>query len=1458
MKKAWKITSRALLALGLLLYVAVALVNYSLVQSYMGAAVGSYFSREWGATVRIGSLHAMPFDHVILDDILLVDPEGDTVFRGETLRVGFRRFPFRNHGLELDHVYLRDAYYHLVTGGEKKINLQFIIDYFKPKEPKEDDDGPKQPFTVTARTLELVNVDYKMDLPDNRETVYPYGVQIPHMEYLGIHGKFKNINVVNDDITCRIVHLKTRERSGFEVKEMKGDVHVSRYEIVAKNFEVYTPKSAILFDGELHYDTWKGMKGYVSTVEHRAEIKPGTRVAMSDVAYWAPVLWGIDMTAEAQGRAHGTIDRMVADLTVKWGTQSGAKLEGAIVGLPKIDTTDFDLEVERLYTNRADVEPWMEWLKFPEGLRNAIGSLGQVDMVASLHGGWRDAATVNLTMQSMPGQLAADATLKRTPSGHAFSLDLESPGMGLEMLGTDWITRTGLDLNAHGTLREQRHHGESLAKRLNAELEGHLTHSVVKGHPLSTATVSGALQEGLLTAHVQSDDSLARLQLTAVGDLRDSTNKYLLKADIDNLDLGLLPHPLAAHIEAQGTGNDLESLAGNLTLDNLRYGDLRMKSAKAELDSEEGNKSLQLTSDLADATLTGRFRYDDLPAMARHMASLYLPQMFNTLPRTDTALLARMADNTMGFHLQWKDDGTALRSLTDALHIARGTRLDASYNSGEQLKLVLRSDSLRIGPVLLAGVGASGRTLGDSYLLDIEAQRLGIGQIGLLDDMNATVSSKPELATLGLRWGDEESTTHGDLMLGLEGNDIRVFRPWFYVGSTQWELSADSLRLTHNDAHRLCINGQGISAASEQQLIAGRLALNGKENDCVELTFNRFSLDLLGEVLLQETPFEVEGDISGRFTLYGLTATPYFNANLQVDSCVVNRQPLGHVNLRSNWNAELNIVNLEVNNQHLSALGWLGLGRENPDVNFNVDFSGFQLALAEPLVRSFSSHLKGQLHGNLDIRGTLKKPDVMGEARVEGGALRVDLTEVTYYFDDSLRFHGNTVTLNGFRIRDALGNTATALGTIEYSESQQLQLNLGVRTDNLLVLDKKHGDQFYGTLLTSADGRVSGTPSRLDIAVRARTNPGCELTIPVSYQQQVKSQNYISFVSDQPQYEDNSDEESGTSNLDLELDLNITPDVKLNLPMDFNEVTVGVSARGAGDLHVGLSEGGAPQMMGAYEITSGTMKVGLLSVYEKNFSIESGSNLNFQGNVPDARFDLRAVYSQRVNMSTLTGSLSTVDNTQKYLQVENVIAINGTLQDPTIGFDIRLPSADQSVEEEVFAYIDRNSERDMLNQTVSLLIGGSFYNVSNNNMPGTNPLDIVTSFVGNSLTDMVQFVDVDVSYKSATEMTNEQFDVNISKDWGRWYLESTLGYGGDSRELEASNVSGAVIDALIGYRLSPLVHLFAYNRTNTNDYTRIDLPYKQGAGVKLTKDFDRWSELFRKRSKEVRSKEVKE
>ena len=1442
MKKVWKIVRRVLLTLGLVIYIIVALVNYSVVQSYLGALAGSYFSKEWGGKVYIGSLHAMPFDHVIADNLLWVSPTGDTLLKAEQLKVNFDRFPYSDRTLEFDRVYLKNAYYHFATK-DHKTNLQFLIDYYRSDKKKKK----KGPFTVKVKTLELDNVHYRMDLPDRRKRVYAYGVQIPHMEFFDIHAKIKDIVVVNDDVSCKILQFSTREKSGFKLDDMSGKIHVNRNEIVAKNLKVETPQSNIITDTRLSYNGWKGMKGYVKTVQHEVELKPGTRVAMSDAAYWAPMLWGIDASVEAQGTFSGTIDSMVTDMDVHWGESSHALLSGTIVGLPKIDTSVFDIDIEHLTTNRKDMAPLLERVKIGKTANNIFAAVDHIDLIATVQGGIKDCAVANMLADCGLGRLGANAMLRRTPNGYDVSIDTRSDRMNLTPIAGGKVSAvSGFDLAIDSKINTRN--GKWRVE--GGTIDGHITNSVVNGYRLSTAYLSGEMKRDRLVANIESSDSLAHFTAQVKADFSDEEKQYEADIDIENLDIGLLPHPLTTHLTASASGNTLDDMNGELSASNTRYGEMALNNIDVKVESNPSGKELLLESDLADATVKGRFNYADLPLIFNYFKHQYLPSLFNNTATLDSSMVARLKNDVFSYRLKWKDDGTLLHKLAKNVSIAQGSVIDGSYNFSEQLKLVILSDSLRIGSVVLKDVGVSGRPWGSRYEVQADAGTLDIGKIELFERVTMKINSTREASSLELKWGSNEMTTRGDLMFELEGSDISVTKPYFYVGKTPWKLSTDEFKIYRSDEGKLMVNGERLRLESQEQQIDARLQLNGQPTDCLELDFDHFNLNFLSEVLLQNSPIHFAGDINGHFSLHGVNHTPYFNSDLEIDSCQVNGQHLGAMRVSSSWNSELNNLNLRLMGDQIQAFGWLGLGKKDPDLNFKVDFNSLELALVQPMLATFSSHIGGQLHGAIDISGTISQPQFVGMAIVENGALQVDITNVTYHFADSIQLRNNIITLKDFDILDPLNNTASVNGTIELTHEKKVLLDINLNTDNLLVLNRKNGEQFYGKLLASVEGQATGSIDNLDINIRARTNPGCDLTVPVSLQQRVKSQNYITFVSDKINDEGQMPtQKKKKTNYNLDLDLSITSDAKIHLPMDFREVAVNVGGTGSGDLHLNLNSSTPAQVLGSYEISSGTMRVGLLSVYEKRFAIENGSNLTFQGNLPDARFDIRAVYSQRANLSTLTGSLSSVDNTQKYLQVENIIAISGTLKDPNISFDLRLPNADQSVEEEVFAYIDRNSERDMLNQTISLLISGNFYNVNNETQAGASPLDIVTSFVGNSLTDMVQFVDVNIDYKSATEQTNQQFDVNISKDWGRWYLESTFGYGGESRELDASTVNGTIIDALIGYRLSSMIHLYAYNRTNTNDYTRIDLPYKQGAGLKLTKEFDSWSDLFRKKKK---------
>ncbi|MBO4740427.1 MAG: translocation/assembly module TamB domain-containing protein, partial [Bacteroidales bacterium] len=299
-----------------------------------------------------------------------------------------------------------------------------------------------------------------------------------------------------------------------------------------------------------------------------------------------------------------------------------------------------------------------------------------------------------------------------------------------------------------------------------------------------------------------------------------------------------------------------------------------------------------------------------------------------------------------------------------------------------------------------------------------------------------------------------------------------------------------------------------------------------------------------------------------------------------------------------------------------------------------------------------------------------------------------------------------------------------------------------------------------------------------------------------------------------------------------------------------------VAAVGNGNLQLSIASGSPFSLSGDYIIQSGSFKIDLMDLISRELTLENGSSLSWSGSPTDANIDIKGVYSQRVNLASLYSASSSMEQTTKTVNVESIIALSGQLLNPTIKFDFRLPNADQSTEEEVFAIIDRTNEREMINQTMSLLAFSQFYSSTSSTIGSFNGissgLDIMANQVSSVVSSMVEFVDVNINYKSGDELVTDQLDIDISKEWNRFYFETTFGIGGDARtlnQLDDGSASTIIGDVLLGYKISPNFHLIAFNRSNANDYTKQDMPYTQGVGIKYSKDFDTWKSLFTRRRK---------
>ena len=1465
--------------LGVTLYVVVALANYSVVQSLIGAAASRHFTREWGGVTKVGSVNVNLLDHVVLRDILMVNPDGDTVVVGDKIAMRFKRIPVNGNGLTLDRLLLKDVTYHF-SGDSTSNNLYHIINYYKTPHKDTVRHGA---FVVRVSRLVLRNVCYKMHLRPKMANVrkYPYGVNVNDMEFRNINARIRNVRVDADHVTCRLEQFAAREKSGFGVKKIKGNVYVARNGISATDFEVQTDSSDLHLDALLKYDDWKTMQHYVDSVYMCVNIYPGSYANMTDAASWAPELWGMDSRIMVEGNVHGPVaDIHAEDMLLRFGNASELHLDAYAKGLCLIDSTYFDCNIHRLVTNYEDLAAVNHPPRYRVKVPAVLQQMESIDVAATVKGTIKDfQAQAAVSCAEGAVDVLADMRYSEREKTYVYQAEVASERFDVARLWPNqWLKDIGFRVTADGTGFDPR--------QMKGTLDGALSNVQTSDTRLDAAKIKIEADKGRYAADINVDDAVADLDLHCKVAPHNDEMASHLEADVRHLDMkalgiakgetdSLLTVATQLIVSAYWPkGNDmlpeLNSMTGVVQLSNTRLARntalLKLDKVSLRADMENSRRKLKLSSDVLDANIEGYFDYEDFPVVAQRFCNQFVPIYYN--PFVHKAVVddyASISDVMVDMTAVWTDGKHRMDDILPKLRLAQGTRLWCTYNFTESMKVVVTSDSIGMGGLQLKSVAVNGHDIGGRYKTDVDIDALLMGDAELVSGAEIVLFSTPDEATCSLDWNDHaEPVSKGSLELLMQsdiaGNTLRLMNSNIVLRGDEWQVENTSPVAFAKNYFRM----DGVRISSDDQSLLVQASITQQEDDRIGLTVDNFRLGQL-DFLLENAGISLDGIVDGGIQVSDYVKIPHINLRLDVEDCVVNDQPLGDAVLRSHWDAQRNRLYLSLDTrqqtdmderQPLRAQGYVDLASKNRDMEFNVDFDGFSLESVAPLLSSFSSHLEGELHGSFVIGGSIKLPQLRGDAYIEKASLLVDALNVQYTIDDTISFTNNEILFDRIAIHDPQHNTALLSGKITHSHWKDFNFDLQLETQNLMLLNTTaRNATYYGKLYGAATAVVSGPMSDMLVNVTARTRPGSSLTLPVNNKKQVKELGYIRFDNvESGAGQDAGEAREGNGGMDgfgyrLIANVEVTPDVKLNIPMDFSQMYADAKAVASGELRYEKATDRKETLTGACEIASGSMNLTFMSLLQKEFSISSGSSILFPGNISDATFSLEAVYQQRVNMSSLTGA--SVENASKVIPVQNVILLSGTIQNPEVNFDIRLPNVDPSVEEEVFSYVDRSNERDMLNQTLSLLLLNQFYN--NTTSSSSSPLDnglssgyaVLANSVGNVVSNMVQFVNVNFDYTPAREMSNEKLDVGITREWEKFYFESTLGFGSDARELNG-NENGFTGDILVGYKLSPQMHLFVFNRSNTNDYTRADLPYKQGVGLKFTRDFDKWKDFFKK------------
>ena len=453
-----RVLGKVVLALFVLLYVAVAVLNYAPVQTILGSVASSKISEQWGGKFKVGSLNVNLFNHLSLRDVEIIAPGNDTIVVAGHVGCQFNHFPLQRDKdnryrvtsrLEVNYVNVDDTYYHF-HNYEDGTNINNFVSIFGGRGDKEPSGNS---FVVSVGRLNMRNVRYCQDLDKPRQRQVDNGVVIHHMDLSNIDGLIRNIRVERDHITCRIEALSATEASGFVMRRLQTNVYVARNGIAVTDMTLETDNTNLKLDALLHYRHWETMKHYCDSVDMTLHIAEGSYVEMADVAYWAPALWGMGQHVGINGRFHGPVADLHADnVNVTFGHDSELQFDGYINGLPYIDTTVIGATIDHLHTNYRDLAN----VRHPEGVTmkapGIVRQLGDINLGATFVGTIRD-FYVTLQLDSRLGALNADMMFQidRNGGGLSYLGEVQSPALLLPSeIKNDWVSMAGFNLSLQG------------------------------------------------------------------------------------------------------------------------------------------------------------------------------------------------------------------------------------------------------------------------------------------------------------------------------------------------------------------------------------------------------------------------------------------------------------------------------------------------------------------------------------------------------------------------------------------------------------------------------------------------------------------------------------------------------------------------------------------------------------------------------------------------------------------------------------------------------------------------------------------------------------------------------------------------------------------------------------------------------------------------------------------------
>ena len=1491
------IMSGIVIVIPTLIYV---LIQIPEVQTLLVQRITNHFSSKLKSTIKVGSIEYKFFNKLTATDVLIRDSNNDTLLYAESISVGIRSLGLKNNPIRLGKIVLIRPVIGLVTDSAGVMNINRYLKFIRNPQA----DSKKKKANITVSEIDLNNA--RFSLTNEALARDTSRIDFKNLQLSEINGIIEDIKILNDTTSFDIYKLGFREISGFRVNKLNTSALIAGSNIILTSTLINCDSSVIEIPRlSMSGDSSSSFKRFYQDV--KLELILGkSQVFTSDLKYFIPSASRFNESLLLSGKIYGSVAELRGrNIRLSFRDYTALDCDFDFSGLPQVESAYMFVEVNSLVTNAKDFGKISIRDKGKLEIPKELYKLGNISFDGSFTGFLTDFVTYGKLTTSI-GTIRTDISL-RPEKKDRYKIKGLLTGSDIN-LGTitdkpELFGKLSISTNVDG-------YAYSL-KKFAANLTGKVDSVEINKYLYRNIGLNGFFTDKTWDGSINISDKNIKMDMLGSFNFEKKLPEFdftlnLAKANLHKLNFNKTDtsSQLTMLLTSNFRGSNIDNLDGEIKLlnstlrrngNNLELYDFSLKTF-----TDLKQKVLSIRTDFVDADIRGKYNFEELGQLINNTLSNLMPSW-----RGVNSEKKQIKDNNFSFDINFRNSDKINNFFGTGLLLADKSYIRGAVRSDSVINLTCRAKSFTIKNNIFNDLAFDAKVSGDVLNATLNSSSLMLLNQTEFRGFDISFNTKPDNFIFSIDWDNKDNTLNrgsftargrvdGRVPENLKSSlkntgkvrytgrinpilSIDIDSSNIYLNNNRWQIKRSSVQI---DSNAVKVNRFYIGNENHFYLVNGSISVNPA--DTLNLQFNEIDiapLNYVGDQKKLSDPARIKpdlkGTLNGKILLTDLYRNMLLEGDLNIKELSLLGTEFGSMSVKSAYDIVKKVININVSNDQNGLKAIEASGYYDPVLKKSrlaINTNKLPVIWLNPLLKAFASGITGAISGRVILTTESSNLWLNGAVLAENGTVKVDYLQTKYKLNDSVRFDKEGFKFNNLKLTDEKGNSGFVSGAVNHKNFKEYTADITVNFNSspIQVLNTKPKDNsmFYGTAYGSGVTSIKSDGNSLSFDISAKTGKNTKFYIPLTESLSVSDYSFISFLDPKKKTGENALNESDKSapagskktGFDINFDLEVNPDAEVQLIFDSKAGDI-MKGRGSGNLNVSLNRKGEFRMVGDYIIEEGDYLFTLGNILNKSFSVENGGRIIFNGDIYNAEIDIKAIYRLKASLAELLGD----ERFSERIPIECQLNLSGKLFNPVVGFNIYLPMAD----EETRTYVKNalSSEEELSRQFLYLLVMNSFYadpalvsSAPSTAISGTSAMAVTTTeMLSNQLSNWLSQISKDfdigfvyrpgsgnkdinpqeVQVALSTQLLNNKVTIN-----GNFDVKGTTG----SSTNNSNSITG---DFDAEYKITDKLRFKVFNRYN-NPYTSgkgVGIPYTQGIGIFLKKDFDGFSDLFKKKAK---------